>query len=417
MKMKKLLSRFDLSHLPRGYWNLFSLHIGYQIFTALPAVFINTFFMRLEGTQNAALHYNLIIFAVLGAAMLVSCAVLRRFSAGFCVRVGIILYNLMYLTLILTRENAAAFMPLIAVLHGLAMAFYWISYTALLTENTTARTRAPAQSMLWVFGAGINFVCPIISTAILSLSGTGNDSEPRLTGYMILFSLALAVSVVTAVFSFRLKTKPGQSRTVAYRAAAREMFTRSEWYIANMSALFNGIRDGIFQFLISLLVFQLVMNEFWVGVDSFAAGIAAIISAVLATRFLRQRNYIRSIVLSNFVVLLAVSLIIIKMNIVTLIIVTAIVELTGAFSFSPSSLIYYELMEADPKTKNIVPEVLAFREIFLNLGRCAGIALYLAVPKDRAFIAAVMIGIILLQFGTAALGSMTAKNAKRIQEE
>jgi len=354
-------------------------------------------------------------FAVLGATMLFSSAVLRRFSAGLCVRVGIILYNLMYLLLILTQENALTFMPLIAALNGLGMAFYWVSYTVLLNEHTTVGTRASAQSFLRLFGSVVCFVCPVISTTILSLFNKQGRNGQDLLGYMILFSLAFAVSLVTAVFSFRLKSTSEQRKKTAFRAVAKQIFTRREWYAANAAEISRGFHNGIFQFLISLLVFQLVMDERWVGVDSFVAGVAAIISSLMATRFLRRHNYIKSIVLSNSILLLAVCLLLLKMNVLTLIILTGVIELTGAFFIPPSTLIYYELMEADPKTKNIVPEVLAFREMFLNLGRCAGIVFYLAVPKEHDFIAAVMIGILLLQFGTAALGSLTAKNAKRIQ--
>ena len=128
-------------------------------------------------------------------------------------------YNLLYLLLILLGGGAARWHLLLGLLTGLADGCYWLSYGHLLADATDLSNRDSGIAIISIFANLVNLTVPLLASFVI-------DRVGGTKGYITVFAMAFAVSLVTCALALRLpkhhtETEHHVDYPLTFRAIAR----------------------------------------------------------------------------------------------------------------------------------------------------------------------------------------------------
>ncbi|NLJ31641.1 MAG: MFS transporter [Clostridiales bacterium] len=360
--------------LDRIYYRFLLVHTGFMIFTGLPGVFINTFLMSQTSTMDVVLIYNVLGYAGTAVGMLISAAVIHWLNAGVVSVIGIVGFNLLYFQLILYGTHAAAYVVLLGVTSGLAGAFYWMSYSQLLTEYTNLQNRDSGMAIISIMSSGVNVVIPLFAGAMISVLG-------GILGYNVVFGLAFLIGIITAIGAVRLPKPASERSTVRHKQAFLLIRRRKALRFALLSEACKGIREGAFGFILSVLLYHLIKSEFLIGFNTFLSSGVSILSFWMISKHVNGSNRIRYMEVAVGV-LFAFSVVnVFAVSPAELVVFTVVNSFFAGFILNSSFGNFLDVLQIVPEARNLRPELFAQKEMYLASGRCFGIFLILLVDR------------------------------------
>lgn len=359
--------------LGSSFYYFLTVHTGFLVFARLPSVFLNTLLLGQSQEINVVLLYNAVFFVCGAISMVIAANVLHATSSGVTGIIGILGYNMLYLALVILGNSASQYFVLLGVLTGLADGFYWISYGHLLTETTDMHNRDSGLAIISIFGSVVSLIIPLISGAIISLIG-------GLKGYNTVFLMAFIVSVLTAVLALRLpKNHSTEKQKVSYGKTFKVVFGNKKLLYALLGQGCKGIREGAFTFILGIVLYQLISNEFVIGLNTFLSAIAAIISYMIMSRLLNLKN--RIVYMGAAVVVLSIIAGVSAWWISPLMIFifSFINMFFCGFIENSCYTTFLDMLQLVPEALNHRPEILAMNECFLVTGRLIGLGIFIAM--------------------------------------
>lgn len=361
--------------LGETYYKFLAMHTGFMIFTGLPGIFINTFLMSQTDNMDVVLVYNMLTYMGTALGMLISADVVHLFHPGVAAVLGILGYDLLYLQLIVFNTQSASHVVLIGVTSGLAGAFYWISYSQLLTEYTGIGNRDSGMAIVSIMSNIVNLAIPLLSGGIISFSG-------RSIGYNIVFSMAFVIGIVTAVAAIRLPKPPvKEKKRVQHKTAIQLIFHQKALQFSLLSEGVKGIREGAFGFILSVFLYRLIQSEALIGFNTFLSAAVSIFSFLIISRKITGSNRIRAMKISLTFMLLFSVVYIFTMNAPMLIVFTLVNSFFAGFLVNSSFGIFLDALQVIPNARELRPELFAFKEISLATGRCCGVLVIMAIDR------------------------------------
>lgn len=374
--MRNIIRHLDLKSWFGGFpdaFNVFLLvHTSFLIFTRLPAIFINTMMMVPGEGIEAVLLYNASLFAAGAVFMVVATYVLKKTGARFTTVIGILSYLSLYLLIIALGSRAAQFHLLIGLVNGFADGFYWLSYGQLLTSTLNSRERDRGLAVINVIASLVSLVIPFLAGLLIRVIG-------GLSGYITVMAIASVIAVATCVLSVRLPNirsgGEGAEKKTDFIAAVRVIRQKPLIFSALMGQCSKGIREGAFAFMLNVALYQIIRDEFLIGVNTLLSSAAGILAYAYMSRAIRPDNRIRFM----------------KISIISLCFLAA----AGAGLINPVMLILYSVVNAaligpilnggytvlldtvtnEPAAKSRQPELLTLNDCFLVTGRCIGLTI------------------------------------------
>lgn len=379
------------------------MHTCFMIFTTLPGVFINIFLLGQTGDMNVVLYYNAIFFISGAVCMALASYILCRFNSSVVVVIGILFYNLLYLILIILGSNASKYFILLGLIIGIADGFYWIGYGYLLSTCTSLENRDKGMATISFFSAVVNLLIPLLSGMIISkIGGT--------QGYLVVFGLAFIVAVITVIIAVLLPHPPKTDEYINYMDTFG--LIKKErclvFSLAGQSA--KGIKEGIFTFILSILLFKLVKNELLIGFNTFLSAFAAIFSYAIIRRYVNRENRIMFMAIAVVVLSCYNFSVLFFLNAYTIVLFSIIDAFFTGFIINSGYSTFLDAMQVVPDAGKHRPELLVINEAVLVLGRCIGllimIGINLATGADMMWQVAGLLFLTLTQFLTVKLNKI-----------
>ena len=380
------------------FYRFLLVHMGFLIFTNLPGIFINTMLIGQTNDFAIVMLYNAVFFLTSAFSMFIAASLQHRTNPGIIAIIGVVCYNLLYLFLFLQSENAANHYILLGALTGLADGFYWLSYGNLLSDTTDLSNRDSALAMISLGLSFVKLLVPLVSGAIISgLQGT--------KGYLVVFGLAFAFSLLTAIAAMRLPSskKKTHGGGTNYPATMRLIWQDKKLLYGLMGQGAKGIREGAFLFILSVVLYQLVSSELMIGLNSFFSNLFGILSYVVAGRILTRRNRIGHMYSSVIILTIMSVASVVRPGSLSVWVFTVVNAFFSGF-LENSCL---DMLQLNGPVQNHRPEMLALNEGSLVVGRLIGVGIILALHYGVGPTVSVQLLSLLLltltQFGTAAL--------------
>jgi YQGE family putative transporter len=396
--------------LGTAYYQFLLVHTEFMIFSALPAVFINTFLMKQTGNMDVVLVFNCLNFSGTAIGMFLSSAAVHRFHSGAVSVAGIIGYNLLYLQLILLNARAADFVVLLGITSGLAGAFYWITYSERLTQYTDLTNRDSGMAIISMISSAINMIVPFFAGTVISL--VGGDM-----GYNIVFGIAFIIAIVTAVGALRLPKPKNRTPHIRHTQSFRFTFQHKSLLFSMLSTGFMGIREGAFGFILSILLFRIVHSEVLVGFNTLLSSGAAIASFLIISRKIRGKNRIQYMKIAVYSLLIFSIFTVFKINPIILILFTIVNSFFSGFITNSAFGVFLDIIQTVPGAQEMRPELFAQKELFLATGRCLGILIIMLIDQynsDFMWQAISLVILTLTQIGTIAASRHAIKLTDQI---
>lgn len=352
------------------------MHFGFVTFTSSYGIFINTLFMRVTGSSDIVMWYNLIVYLLVGYLMSFAVFYTRKHNMLWSTRIGMGCFLGMYLVLFTVMDHIDLFMPLLAALNALSSGFYWLTYSALISHFTSDNNRDVALALIGLMGGIVNLCVP-------ALAGYVIEAFEGYVGYYIMFGFSFAIALITFLLSFRLPAFCPEAKKTHFKRAIRDSFRNPCWRSGMLTETVKGIREGTFGFFLNVLLFETVQSETLIGINTFLLGVASMISFWAAGKIIRPGNRIKCMMVSTTVLLLACLLLVVNISPFTIILLTIVSNLFGTFIINPVGSSFFLLIQKMPGAMEAQEEYWGIREVFLNFGRAVGVVIVMLFPSTQ----------------------------------
>lgn len=353
------------------------LQILFNGMIAVLTLFVNTFLMNVFGTfSKEVLLYNGVSTIVQPLAMLMAIRLNGKKGALFTQRLGFVCYSLALIVLCVFGQRVSRFYPVFSMMLSIGAGYYYSVYSSQMLCYTTDDNRDRIAGMVGLWGAVISVFLPLLSGILIKWFGTG-------IGYSCVFGIAALLAALSWMTSLYLPKIPGQQGATTLASVGRQIFRDPR---GRLIMLANGLCNGrsfTIPIFVTLLFFNLVPDEFLIGLNSTIGSIVTLLGAAIYANAIKSENRVKASVVAAFAVILVSLGMILKLNVFMLITFHSVYVLFNTFMSTPVLNMHFKVMEELGLSGECGCEVHFFRELFVSAGRILGLLLVWFAPKTN----------------------------------
>lgn len=375
-------------------WLLLAVHGLFTAGNALSGTFVHVYLWK-------AAH-NFSLLGWFSAVQQVSMAItfwlmgkwVKEHNKMNALRAGVLISAGFYAIVLFLGESAADMVWLLGLVHGLGSGLFWLSFNVVYFEVTDPDSRDRFNGVAGLLGSVSGMLAPWISGLLI----TRMTNE---TGYRLIFTLSLVVFVLGAIASFFLAKREGEG---CYDWTFTPKHVRRKdgvWRRMFFAMLAQGVREGVFGFLIGILVYISTGNEYSLGNFALITSAAGLVSFYAAGRFYKPRHRMRGMLLAVLGLTLVILPFFWKVEYATLLIFGIGTALFIPFYTVPVTSTAFDLIGRDPDCVSRREEFVILRELGLHAGRLLGtMAFILTVAYSPTTLS---INVLMLAIGSSPL--------------
>lgn len=341
----------------------------YSLSIALSNTFVNIYLWKQSGELADLAMYNLSIVVAQPLTFILAGRWAKKVDRVIVLRIGVIFLALFYVTVLFVGTKASDFLLLLGVLLGIGYGFYWLAYNVLTFEITEPETRDFFNGFLGILGSIGGMIGPVAAGFIIS-------RLEKLTGYTVVFGLSLGLFSIAVLLSFFLKRRPAHGK-YWFRRIIIERKHDKNWRMVTNAHFFQGLREGVFVFVVSVFVFIATDSEMALGTYGLVNSGISFLAYYFVSRTLKKEHRKQAILVGGLILFLAIFLIVFELSYSRLLLYAALIAIAYPLLLVPYSSITYDVIGRGWKAAEMRVEYIVVRELFLNLGRAASILLFL----------------------------------------
>lgn len=287
-------------------------------------------------------------------------------------RLGVALAALFYLLVLMLGKNAPYWVYGLGAVQGLSGAFFWLAFNVVYFEVTDRDNRDRFNGWAGLLGSAVGMAAPWISGFVIT-------SMPNTSGYRVIFSISLGVFVVGAVVSFFLKRRPALPNYEWLYGVRQLQQKGNPWRQAYPALMAQGVREGVFGFLIGLMVFIATNNELQLGNYALVTSAVALVAFFLAGRLIKPGRRSTPMLIGALAMTLVILLFFWRVNYTTLLAFGIVVALFFPLYSIPMTSSIFDMIGANTESAEHRVEYVILRETALNAGRILGTIAFIVV--------------------------------------
>ncbi len=360
----------------------------FNLSIALSNTFVNVYLWKVDKTYGSIALYNLLLYIILPLTFLVSGFFAGKIGAVWTLRIGI-LWHVAFYALTLIGGEAVAKMPyILGIVMGCAAGMYWFSFNALSLRFTNDGKRDGFFGLNGVTGAVAGMLAPPTAGFLIS-------REDRLvgpiTGYHLVFALSLGLFVLATFVTTKIRVHAHEPRlrmSIAFSSLRHRW-----WRLLMVGCTAYGIREGVFMFLIGLLIYVSTQSEMRLGEFALMQSALSFVSFYVVGRIVRPRNRLKVLKIGALCMAGAALFFLLPIRPMTIVLYGCVLALVlPLFLVSLQGFVFDGISalsrasaeeEAEVGTPSANNEQIILREIFENVGRVIGILGFLILVKTR----------------------------------
>ncbi|WP_110927398.1 MFS transporter [Bacillus massiliglaciei] len=337
----------------------------YSLSIALSNTFVNVYLWKQSGEILDLAFYNLMVVLVQPVTFVFAGRLAKKADRTIVLRLGVIFLAAFYLSVLFVGDRATDFLWLLGALLGVGYGFYWLAFNVLTFEITEPETRDFFNGLLGAMSSGAGMAGPILSGFIITLF-KGN------AGYTFVFGLSLLLFFSAVLLSFSLKRRPAHGKFSFVRIIQERRHDRN-WRLVTSAHFFQGLREGIFVFVISILIYLQTSSELALGSYGLLSSLISFIAYYFASRLIKEPMRKKAILAGGLLLYAAVILITVRLSFVTLLIYGSLISLAYPVLLVPYISLTYDVIGNAWKATEMRIEYIVVRELFVHLGRIVSI--------------------------------------------
>lgn len=344
----------------------------FAVANALSGTFVPVYLWKASQSYMLIGWFALSQYATSGLTFWIAGKWVKEYNKMHSLRIGIILSGAFYCAVLLLGPQAKTYSVPLGILDGMALGFFWIAFNVIYFEITDPDNRDRYNGWAGLLGSAAGIVAPWVSGLLI----TSMKGE---RGYRFIFTLSLVIFAVSVVLSFWLKKRHGQG-TYNWKHGIQQLMKKGNpWRRMFPAIAAQGVREGVFMFLVGLTVYVATKNESKLGMYSLITSFVALISFWFVGKKLKKNNRKLSMLIG--VVMIGVVILPLFWNVsyTTLLLFGIGTSLFMPFYIIPMTSRAFDLIGASEESAREREEFIVLREAGLVIGRVIGLSSYLIV--------------------------------------
>ncbi|MGE4284357.1 MAG: MFS transporter [Clostridia bacterium] len=376
---------YPQSYLSPELIALLSVHGIFLLAVGLSNTFISVFLLKVEKDLSIVVLFNAIYYATIPIIFIFGGWLAKRLSLTFNLRIGILCYSALFIVLLIVQDRAPSYIGLLGVMMGISAGFYYLSYNVLGYDFSTNDNRDYVMSI-----QGLVFS---IATMIATFTaGIIIESFKGLKGYIIIFSASLTLFIIAGVLSSKIPTK-AIDKQYYIKSILFMPFKKKNWRYVMLGELLRGFRDGVMLFLMGILLYIIVNREAYIGSLTLISSAVQLISFYYISKKMNPYSRKKYMLIGAIFITLVSLVFLYEINIWTIFIYGIISSFYITFINNSTIGIIYWVIHKTPNSKKRRIEGIVVREVYLNVGRVAGVLLLLVFVQDLKSMALFILGL------------------------
>lgn len=349
----------------------FLLLIGwlYSIGLFLSNTFVNIYLWRQTEDYMTIATYHLTIYIVKTVTFVFAGKITKKIDRIIVLRLGVIFLSIFFLTVLLLQENAATYNVLLGALIGIGYGFYWLAFNVLTFEITEPYNRVFFNGLLGSLQSISGMIGPLIAGTIILKMKTN-------IGYMTIFSISFILFILAVIISFFIHRRETDGVYNLF-AVIREIRRNDDWRNILLANSVQGIRDGIFLFVISIWIFLATRNEFSLGMFNLLLNGSSLVVSLLVTTFIKDHQRKIFIFIGSIIISFAIWIVLTDITFTSLMLYALVVGIGFPIIIVPFQSLTYDIIGKGYEAKNLRIEYIVLLEVFSNLGSILSITIFI----------------------------------------
>ncbi|RXZ80091.1 MFS transporter [Paenibacillaceae bacterium] len=290
-------------------------------------------------------------------------------------RLGVVVSGLFYLLVLWLGPLSVQYAIPLGMVNGMASGFFWLAFNVVYFEITEPDNRDRFNGWAGLLGSGAGIVAPWIS-GILITTFAGEQ------GYRIIFTISLIIFGLAAVISFFLHKREASGKYEWFHGIRQLRNRKLPWRHVFISLMAQGMREGVFMFLIGLMVFVVTQNERKLGSFVLWTSLVGLVSFWLVGRFMKMKNRRWWMLAGVCIITLVILPLFIKFNYMTLLWFGIGTALFLPLYSIPMTSAVFDLIGQSEQNARQREEFIVLRELGLVAGRLVGIIIFMLVTAQ-----------------------------------
>jgi YQGE family putative transporter len=342
----------------------------YAIATVLSGMFVNVYLWKIKRDIFLIGWFHLAQYVCVGLTSIFAGWMVKRVDRVVSIRLGVSVQAIFYSSVLFLGEKAPMHVLWLGALLGIGMGFFWLGYYLLYFEITERHNRDRYNGLNGLLSSLAGIIAPFVSGLIIT-------RVDKLVGYQLIFALALGIFIAAVAISFFLKYREARGE-FGFRKVIRQALQRGNaWANVSKGMIGHGLREGVFHFLIGLVVFIITKNELTLGTYFTVTYLVLMIAYALLHKLIKPSNRLRMMLIGAVMMGICFIPFVFFPNQTTIFVYGVGVSFFFPFYFAPLTAMVFDLIGENRQAVTNRVEYVVLREVSLNLGRAMGMLLML----------------------------------------
>ncbi|SFS67057.1 MFS transporter [Marininema halotolerans] len=362
----------DTDRLDRSAWLLLLISGLFAISTALSNTFVNVYFWKIKNDFGMIGQFHLANYLMMAVTFIFAGRLAKQVDRVIAIRIGVVLLAAFYLSVLLMGKDAVNHVLLLGSFLGIGSGFFWLSFNVLYFEITEKYNRDIFNGFSGLFTSIAGIIAPLISGWVIT-------HIDHFTGYRIIFSLSLLVFLAAVAVSFMLQRRSanGHYQLSEILKLCRKPGKGNHWFWVNLAMIAQGMREGLFAFLISLLIYVATRDEFALGSYLTVSSLSGLIAYFIVGRYMRISWRDESILVGTMMLGIVALPLVWHIEAWTLVILGVGSALFYPIYMVPLTSAVFDVIGESQETAELRVEYVVARELALNIGRIFAVLVFL----------------------------------------
>lgn len=342
----------------------------YGVANALSGTFVPVYLWKASQSYMLIGWFTLGQYVLSGLTFWIAGKWVKEHNKMYSLRIGIVLSGVFYFTVLLLGQQAKTYSIPLGMLYGIALGFFWIAFNVVYFEVTEPDNRDRYNGWAGLLASAAGIVAPWVSGLLI----TTMQGEK---GYRLIFTISLAIYLVSVILSFWLKKRDGQG-TYNWKHGIQQLMQKGNpWRRMFPAIAAQGVREGVFMFLVGLTVYVATQNESKLGTFSLVTSLTALISFWIVGKMLKKKNRKLSMLIGTVMIGVVILPLFWEVSFTTLLLFGIGTSLFMPLYIIPMTSSVFDLIGKSEESAREREEFIVLREAGLVVGRIIGLSSYL----------------------------------------
>ncbi|WLV23572.1 MFS transporter [Aciduricibacillus chroicocephali] len=362
---------FEKKNMDKNFVLLLCIGGLYALGIFLSNTFVNVYMWKNSQSYVVLGIFNLAIYLFQPIAFMLAGKLAKKIDRVKVLRTGIVFLSLFFLAVLFIGEKAPGFSFILGSVLGVGYGFYWLAYNVLTFEITEPENRDFFNGSHGILESFAGMAGPLIAGEAISRLNA-------FSGYTAIFIASFFLFILAIATSFFLKGRKAEGQFLFGKVVEERRYNRKWRAILNAHFL-QGLREGIYLFVISIWVYLVTKSELSLGWFNVILSGMSLVVYFCAARWITPQRRKKAILIGGIILFGSIFVIVNPFNTAHIYMYALLIGIGYPLLRIPYISLTYDVIGQARRAGELRIEYIVVRELYVNIGRIVSISLFIPV--------------------------------------